>query len=203
MKLEIHDIFIKTKLDKACFQHDTAYGDFKCLNGKTTSDKVLHDKSFNIIKNLKYDGYQKGLASMVYKFFDKKILVEQLKKEDMSKKELTDELNKPVIKKFKKRKVHSSFIDNIWGADLANMQLMSKFNKGIHLLLCVIDIFSLNTHGLKRGITTTNAFQKMLDESNCKPNKIWVDKDFYEFYNRSMKSWLERNAIEIYSTHNE
>ena len=121
----------------------------------------------------------------------------------MSRKELADELHKRIIKKFKIRKVHSSFIDNIWGADLANMQLMSKFNEEIHLLLCVIDIFSLNTHGLKRGITTTNAFQKMLDESNCKPNKIWVDKDFYEFYNRSMKSWLERNAIEIYSTHNE
>ena len=80
MKLEIHDIFIKTKLDKACFQHDMAYGDFKYLNGRTTSDKVLDDKSFNIIKNLKYDGYQRGFASMVYKFFDKKILVEQLKK---------------------------------------------------------------------------------------------------------------------------
>ena len=54
----------------------------------------------------------------------------------------------------------------------------------------------------KKGITMTNAFQKILNESNCKPDKIWVDK-ISEFYNRSMKSWLEKNYIEIYSTHNE
>ena len=54
----------------------------------------------------------------------------------------------------------------------------------------------------KKGITMTNAFQKILNESNCKPDQIWVDKTS-EFYNRSMKSWLEKNYIEIYSTHNE
>ena len=60
----------QNKLDKACFQHDVAYGDFKDLNRRTTADKVLCDKAFNIAKYLKYDGYQHGLASMVYKFFD-------------------------------------------------------------------------------------------------------------------------------------
>ena len=59
----------KNELDKACFQHDMAYGDFKDLKGRTASDKVLRDKAFNIAKNPKYDGYQSGLASMVYKFF--------------------------------------------------------------------------------------------------------------------------------------
>ena len=63
----------KTELDKACFQHDMAYGDFKYLARRTASDKVLRDKAFNIAKNLRYDGYQRGLASMVYKFFDKKL----------------------------------------------------------------------------------------------------------------------------------
>ena len=62
----------KNELDKACFQHDMAYGDFKDLKRRTASDKVLRDKAFNIAKNPKYDGYQRGLASMVYKFFDKK-----------------------------------------------------------------------------------------------------------------------------------
>ena len=62
----------KNELDKACFQHDMAYGDFKELKRRTASDKVLRDKAFNIAKNPKYDGYQRGLASMVYKFFDKK-----------------------------------------------------------------------------------------------------------------------------------
>ena len=62
----------KNELDKACFQHDMAYGDFKDLARRTTSGKVLRDKAFNIAKNPKYDGYQRGPASMVYKFFDKK-----------------------------------------------------------------------------------------------------------------------------------
>ena len=62
----------KNELDKACFQHDMVYGDFKDLARRTASDKVLRDKAFNIAKNPKYDGYQRGLASMVYKFFDKK-----------------------------------------------------------------------------------------------------------------------------------
>ena len=86
------------------------------------------------------------------------------------------------------------------------MQLISKFNKVICILLCVIDIFSKYAWVIplndKRGITTTNAFQKILDESNRKPNKIWVDKSS-EFYNRSVKSWLEKDAISMYSTHNE
>ena len=62
----------KNELDKACFQHDMAYGDFKDLKRRTASNKVIKDKAFNIAKNPKYDGYQRGLASLVYKFFDKK-----------------------------------------------------------------------------------------------------------------------------------
>ena len=61
----------RNELDKACFQHDMAYGDFKDLARRTASDKVLRDKAFNIAKNPKYDGYQRGLASMFYTFFDK------------------------------------------------------------------------------------------------------------------------------------
>ena len=89
----------------------------------------------------------------------------------------------------------SSFIDNIWGDDLADMQLVSKFNKGICFLQCVIDIVSDYTWVIllkdKKRITTTNAFQNVLGESNRKPNKIWEDKGS-EFYNRSIKSWLEK-----------
>ena len=62
----------KNELDQACFAHDAAYSDSKDLTKRTTADKVLRDKAFNIAKDLKYDGYQRGLASMVYKFFDKK-----------------------------------------------------------------------------------------------------------------------------------
>ena len=62
----------RNELDKACFQHDMAYRDFKNLTKRTASDKVLRDKAFNIAKSPKYDGYQRGLASIVYKFLDKK-----------------------------------------------------------------------------------------------------------------------------------
>ena len=124
----------------------------------------------------------------------------------MSNKELAEELHKPIIRKFNKRKVHSSFIDNILGSDLADIQLISTFDKGFKFLLCVIDIYSKYANVIplkdKKGITITNAFEKILKESDCKPKKIWVDK-CSEFYNRSMKSWLEKNNMEMCSMHNE
>ena len=79
---------------------------------------------------------------MVYKFFDKKSAGSCIKNEVKQNDKLAEELHKSIIRKFGKRKVHSSFKDNIWGADLADMQLISKINKGIRFLLCVINIFS-------------------------------------------------------------
>ena len=119
-----------------------AYGDFKDLTRRTASDKIFCDKAFNIAKNPKYDGYQRGLASMAYKFFDKKTSGGTLKKKNISNQELAEELQKPIIRKFQKRKVHLPFIDNIWSAILPDMQLIGKFNKGFRFLLCVIVIFS-------------------------------------------------------------
>ena len=111
-----------------------------------------------------------------------------VKTKTMSNKELPEQLHKPIIKKFKKRKLYSPFIDNICGADLADMQLISKFNKRVSFLLCVIDIFSKYAWVIhlkdKKGITITNAFQKILDEFHCKPNKKWVKKRS-EFYDTS------------------
>ena len=145
--------------------------------------------------NPKYDGYQCGLASMVYKLFDKKTSGNRNKNENISKKELAEELHKPLIRNFNKRKVQSLFIDNIWSADLADIQFISKFNKEFRVLLCLIDIYSKYAGVIllkdKKGTTITNAFQKVLNESNRKPNQIWVDKDS-KFYNRSMKSWLAK-----------
>ena len=177
----------KNELDKACFQHYMAYGDFKYLTKR--ADKVLRDKEFKIACDQKYDGYQRGLASMVYKFFDKKSKGSGLatNKENI---QLSDELHKPIIRKFNKRKVYSSFRDNIWGLDLADMQLLSKCNKGFRFLLCVIDIFSKYAWVVllkdKKDISIDNAFQKIVKESNRKPNKIWVDKGS-KFYNNYFK----------------
>ena len=85
---------------------------------------------------------------MVYKFFDKKNSGCDIKNENITNKELAEELHKLIIRKIKKRKVHSPFIDNIWGADLTYMHLISKFNKGFRSSLCVNDIFIANMHGL-------------------------------------------------------
>ena len=86
------------------------------------------------------------------------------------------------------------------------MQLIRKFNKGIRFLLCLINLFIKYAWVAplkdKKGVTITNEFQIILNDSKRKPNKIWVDKGS-EFYNRSMKSWLEKKVIEMYSTHNE
>ena len=107
------------------------YGDFKDLNRGTISGKILRDKAFNIVKSPKYDKYQRGFVSIVYKVFDKKTSDNSIINEIISNKELAEELRKPIIRKFTKRKVQSPFIDNIWGADLADMQLTSKISKGI------------------------------------------------------------------------
>ena len=136
---------------------------------------------------------------MVYKFFDKKDCRPQ-------KEQLAEELDKPIIRKFKKRKVYSTFKDNIWGADLADMELISKFDKGYRFLLCVVDIFSKYAWVVplkdKKDVSIVNAFQSILKDSNRKSNKIWVDKSS-EFYNNSFQKWLQNNDIVKYSTHIE
>ena len=203
MQTENTDFIYKNDIDKTYFQHDTAYGKSKDLAKRTQSDKVLRDKAFEIASDPKYDGYQRGLASMVYKFFDKKSSGSGIANEPNY--QLANELHKPIIRKFKKRKVYSSFRDNIWGVDLADMQSLSKYNKGIKYLLCAVDlcskyawVFSLKD---KRGISIVNAFQKIISKRH-KPNKRWVHKG-NEFRDYLFKRFLKNNNIEMYSTNNE
>ena len=101
------------ELDKACFQQDMTYGDFKDLTRRAVSDKLFRDKAFNVAKNPNYDRYQCGLASVVYKYFDKKSFGSGFKNENISDQQLAEELHKPNIKKSNKRKVQLPFIDNI------------------------------------------------------------------------------------------
>ena len=156
---------------------------------------------------------------MVYKLFHKKSagrgVNTHANKSAFNNEKLTEELHKPIIRKLKKRIVYSGCKDNIWGTDLADIQLISTFNKGFRFLLCVIDIFRKYAWVVllkdKKGVTITNAFQKILKESSrCresqyegrKTNRIWVDKGS-EFYNNSFKNWLKDNDIEMYSIHKE
>ena len=147
---------------------------------------------------------------MVYKFFDKKSTGSGFKKlkntTKLSSSILADDLHKPIIRKFNKRKVYSQFKDNIWGVDLADMQSLSRKNKGIKYLLCVIDLYSKYAFVVplkdKKGTSIVNAFNKIIKQSNRKPNKIWVDQGG-EFYNNVFKKWLSDNDINMYSTYNE
>ena len=131
----------RNELDKACFKHDSAYADHKDLINRTEADKVLKDKAYDIASNPEYDGYKRGLASVVYKFLDKKSMGSGIAKDTAEPSALARsslilayELDKPVVKKFNKRKVYSQFKDNIWGEELADMQSLSRKNKGIKYL---------------------------------------------------------------------
>ena len=130
---------------------------------------------------------------MVYKFFDKKskgICITTLANKSVSQnQQLAEELHKPIIREFEKRKVHSVFKDNIWCANLADMLFFSKY-------AWVVPLKD------KKGASIVAGFQSILKQSNRKPNKIWVDKGS-KFYNTSFKKWLQDNDIVMYSTHNE
>ena len=101
-------LFSKNELDKACFQHDMAYGKSKDLVKRTQSAKVLRDKAFKIASDPEYDGYQRGLAPMVYKFFDNKSTGSGVATESNC--QFPNELYRQIIRKFKRRKVHSSMV---------------------------------------------------------------------------------------------
>ena len=133
---------------------------------------MLCDKAFNIAKNPKHDGCQRVLAQMVHTFSDKKTSGSGVKNENMPDQhpldlntwQLAKELHKPIISWFEKQKKDLSFKDNIWGDDLADMQLISTFKKGFRFLLCAIDIYCKYVWVVplrdKKGIKITNTFQK-------------------------------------------
>ena len=221
-------LLYRNELDKACFKHDAVYAKYKNVENKLISDQKLRNSACDIPSNPKYDGYQRGLASMVYKFFGSKVapldkktisgkgnakptaepsaLAHSSLERTGNNKILAEELHKPFIKKFNKRKLYSQFKDNVWGVDLADTQSLGKKNKGIKYLLCAIDLFSKYAFVIplknKKGISIVNAFNKIIKQSNRKPNKIWVDQGS-EFYNRVFKEWLSDNGIIMYSTFNE
>ena len=116
----------KNELDKACFVHDAAYSDSKDLTKRTVADKILKNKAFDIAKDPKYDGYQRGLASMVYKFFDSKVASPDKKSVGSGAKhvntkitprneQLADELHKPIIRKLKKKREYIQHLKIMFG----------------------------------------------------------------------------------------
>ena len=149
----------KNALDKACFADNA-----KDIKSRTAAYKVLRDKAYEIAKDPKHYGSQRGLAKLVYQCFDKKASGRGVKSIPQNE-QLSDELHKPIIRKFFK-KVYSGFKDNVWAADLADMQLISSFNKGFRFLLYVIDIYSKYAWVVslkdKKGVSIVNVFQSIL-----------------------------------------
>ena len=130
---EIQILLTEMSLIKLAFNMIWLIGKSKDLEKKPQSDKVLRDKVFKIASDPKHDGYQRGLASMAYKFFDKKSSGSGVDAETNY--QLANELHRQIIKKCKRRTVYSSFRYNIWGVDLADIQSLSKYNKGNKYLL--------------------------------------------------------------------
>ena len=165
----------KNKLDKACFAYDAAYSKSKDLAKRTISVRILKNRAYKIARNRGYDRHQRALARMVYKFFDKKtgsiISVNE---------QLAEELHKPVIKKLKRRKVFARFKDNVWAANLAEMGPFSSMNKNVKHSLSAIDVFTkyawVKSLKDEKGKIVLNAFIEIVNESNRKPNKLWVDQ---------------------------
>ena len=146
----------RNELDKACFDHDAAYSNSKDLAKRTIADKILKNRAYGIAKNPKYDGYRRGLASIVCKFFDKKTGFGASVNE-----ELPQELYKPLIKKSKRRKVYARFKGKIWAADLAGMGSFSSFDPDVKYLLCFIDVFSFQFQ------TVLHGFIEIVNESEA------------------------------------
>ena len=149
------------------------YGKSKELVKRTQSDKGLRHKAFEVESDPKYAGHQRGLPSIIYKFFDKKSSGSGIAIELNY--QLAKELHKPIIRNFKKIKVYASFIDNICGVYIANMQSLSKYNKGIKYSLRAIDLFGKYVWVIplkdKRGMSIVNGFQKIISQGR-KSNKI-------------------------------
>ena len=142
----------------------------------------MKDRAYEIALHLKYNGYQGGLASMVYKFFDKKI--ESVKTSQVTanvNEVLAQKLHKPMIKKFKRRKVYARFKDNIWAANLVEMGSLSSKNRGVKYLSCVIDVFSkylwVKPLTDKKAKTVLHSFIETVNESKRKPKNYGSIKE--------------------------
>ena len=143
----------------------------------------MKERVCKIATNRNYDGYLRELASVAYKFFDKKTgsgAIARSKAGASVNGELAKELHTPVIKKFIRIKLDARFKDNIWAANLAEMGSLSSKNKNVKYLLCVIDVFTkyawVKPLKDKKGRIVLKAFIYIANESNRKPNKLWVDQ---------------------------
>ena len=172
---------LKNRLDAACFQHDSTYAEYKDRVNRIQSDIVLKNKALKIATDPRVNGCQRGLTSIVYKFFNERTKGSGINNKGnlLVNSQLAEELHKPIIKDFNRRKVYSSFKDNVWGVDLADMQFISKYNKGIRYLLCFkendIEIYSTFDEGKS---VVAERFMKTLKNKIYK-HMTYIGKNVY------------------------
>ena len=194
----------QNKPDKVCFQHDMAYRDFKDLNRRAGADKVFRNKAVNVAKDAKYDGYQRGIALIFYVFFNKKTSGTGIKY--IPNKELAEELHKPIIRKFSKRKVHSPFIDNIWGADNIWVDKAGEFyNISMKSRLEKKDIEMYSTHSKGKSVIA-GRFIRTLKSKSCKymtsvSKNVYIDKwdNIVDTYNNTYHNTIKMKPVDVKS----
>ena len=186
-------------IDEIARRHDICYRDNDNKAGKTKCDETMLDELDVIQPKNRREKVDKFIVKGVMKAKNK--LGFGITWSD----ELAEELHKPIRRKFVKRTVFAKNVDDIWTADLVDMQPFSRENKGFKYLLTVIDVFSkygwiipLKT---KTGAEVAESFQSLF-QKNKPPTKLWTDKGT-EFYNANMKKVLEKNNVLLYSTENE
>ena len=202
-------------LDKACKQHDIAYSQNSDTKNRNVADDILAKLAMDIANNVNEPAYERQQARTVAAVMATKSrfgLGTKPKKQvwfedqqDFSD-ALAEELHSGVRRKFQRRRVQVFGVDEIWSADLVEMQDFSKDNDGFRYLLTVIDVMSKYAWAVplkdKTGNSVTAAFEKIVKESGRKPMKLWVDKG-KEFYNKVMDRFLEENKIDRYSSESE
>ena len=190
------------ELDSMCKLHDKFYNENSDTKDRNISDIALAHRADEIANNPKYDDIQRKDANFISGIMKTKAKFGL----GVWNEELADELHAPVKRKFKRRRVVSYGVDDVWSCDLVEMQEWKKQNKGYRYMLNVIDVHSKYAWSVplkdKTGKTVLGAFKQIVNSSGRKPDHIWVDEG-KEFYNKDMDEWIKENNINRYSTHGE
>ena len=190
------------ELDSMCKLHDKFYNENSDTKVRNISDIALAHRADEIANNPMYDDVQRKDANFISGIMKTKAKFGL----GVWNEELADELHAPVRRKFKRRRVISYGVDDVWSCDLVEMQEWKKQNKGYRYMLNVIDVHSKYAWSIplkdKTGKTVLDAFKQIVNSSGRKPDHIWVDEG-KEFYNKHMDEWIKENNINRYSTHGE
>ena len=188
----------KNELDKHCFYHDSAYDKHKDVSNRQVADKKLMDGAFAIASDQSKNGYERMLASMIYKFFDKKIQMGQGAKEDI----LADELHKPIKHNFKRRRVNVFKPNDILACDLVDM--VNNRDEGYRYILTAQDVFTKYSFAIplktKKTEELMNAFKTIF--KTHKFAKIWTDQET-GIYSTQFQEFLLNQNVGLYSTASE